>query len=565
MLARVRPDVRRPAALAALVAVLAALALSAVPSSFGGRLGVDEPQYVLSALGLAEDRDLDVSDELRQARWADFREPGVGIPQQTQPRDDGSRISPHDPLLPLLLAGPVGLAERLEPSTGVGMWAGARSVMVLTAGLLAAAVVVVGVRGLGVAPRPAAAGAALAGASSPLAFYGAQVYPELPAALVTVVAAGALLRLHPRTSAGGAPSAGVRRAAAAVVVVGVVALPWLGVKYGGVAAALAALLLWRLRARRAEAGAVVGVLAASGAVYLAVHRAVWGGWTVYASGDHFVDSGELGVVGFAPDHVGRTMRLASLLLDRDFGLVAWQPAWLALVAALAWLVRARPAGWEVLALPLAAGWATATWVALTAHGYWWSGRQLVVVLPLAVLVVLLWLRERDAAARAAGRAPWATRVVAAAAVLGVVTTAWFVADGLAGYVTPVSGADRVGDPLHQALRRALPDYRVLDAGDWARHALWSAVLLGLAVTGWRTASRRAAGGPSGPRTAPPAALRGPRGPSRRRRAASVVATGAAAAVALPGCTAFDDGARVRDDAPGASTSPRPEDAPGRTR
>ena len=33
------------------------------------------------------------------------------------------------------------------------------------------------------------------------------------------------------------------------------------------------------------------------------------------------------------------------------------------------------------------GWATATWLALTMQGYWWSGRQTVVVLPLAVLAV----------------------------------------------------------------------------------------------------------------------------------------------------------------------------------
>ena len=58
-----------------------------------------------------------------------------------------------------------------------------------------------------------------------------------------------------------------------------------------------------------------------------------------------------------------------------------------------------------IAVPLAAGWATATWVALTMHGYWWPGRQLVAVLPLGVIAVLVWLtRHQRVRAPAAGRA-----------------------------------------------------------------------------------------------------------------------------------------------------------------
>ena len=40
---------------------------------------------------------------------------------------------------------------------------------------------------------------------------------------------------------------------------------------------------------------------------------------------------------------------------------------------------------------LAAGWLVATFVALTMHGYWWPGRQVVVVLPALVLAVAWWL------------------------------------------------------------------------------------------------------------------------------------------------------------------------------
>jgi len=40
---------------------------------------------------------------------------------------------------------------------------------------------------------------------------------------------------------------------------------------------------------------------------------------------------------------------------------------------------------------LLAGWLVATFAANTMHGWWWPGRQTVVVLPLALLSVLCWL------------------------------------------------------------------------------------------------------------------------------------------------------------------------------
>jgi hypothetical protein len=50
------------------------------------------------------------------------------LPEQTEPLAEGRRLSPHDPLLPLLLAGPVA----------VGGWVGAKLAMAAMAGLLAA-------------------------------------------------------------------------------------------------------------------------------------------------------------------------------------------------------------------------------------------------------------------------------------------------------------------------------------------------------------------------------------------------------------------------------------------
>jgi len=496
----------------AVVALLAAVAAglgAGVRSTYGGRAAVDEPQYLLSALSLYEDGDLDIADELADRRYLAFHD--ADLPVQTSVRPDGSQLSPHDPLLPVLLAVPMG----------AGGWLAAKLTLAGLAGVLAALLLWVAVRRFAVPLPLAATGTALAATTAPLAVYGQQVYPELPGALAALAAVAAITAPRPT------------RTTLAVTAAAVTALPWLSVKYVPVGAALTAVALGgvprvfgggsrravpapasgrRLSPRRDDTGvdpaapaptprardsqgrrshpprspeyalvrptgrqraALVAVLAAAGAAYLGVHRLLWGGWTAYASGDHFESSGEFGVVGFQPDYAGRTTRLLGLLVDRDFGLAAWQPAWLLLVPALAALVATRPRHWAALTLPLAAGWATATWLALTMHGYWWPGRQLVVVLPLAVLAILGWLTDRP-------------RARVAAAVLATAGVAYYVVLLAAG--TPwVLAPDRLG--LHPPAGLLLPDDRDLTALDRAEYALWLAAAAATALTGLRTARR----------------------------------------------------------------------------
>lgn len=464
--------------LVALLATLAAGLGAGVPATYGGRAAVDEPQYLLTALSLAEDHDLDIADELRDRRYLDFHD--ADLPVQTSVRPDGRQLSPHDPLLPLLLAVPVGVAG----------WLGAKLALAVLAGGLAALLLWVAVRRFAVPLRLAAPGVALAACTAPLTVYGQQVYPELPAALAVLAAVATLTAPRPT------------RAPVSVLAVAVIALPWLSVKYAPVAAALTALALarlWRARAYRAAA-ALLTVLAAAGIAYLGVHRLVWGGWTVYASGDQFAGSGEFGVVGTRPDYAGRSMRLLGLLVDRDFGLAGWQPAWLLLVPALAALVALRPRGWAALAVPLGVGWATATWLALTMHGFWWPGRQLVVVLPLGVLVVLVWL------ARAGRRLTIAAAVLAAAG-LGcyavLLGTGWF------GDTVWVFAPDRLG--LHPPAGLLLPDDRDLGTPDRVRYVLWLAAAAAAATVSGRAAATSAA--PPAPRTA----RRADRGSAASRR------------------------------------------------
>ncbi|MGE3287592.1 MAG: hypothetical protein AB7J32_16035 [Pseudonocardia sp.] len=464
------------AAVAVLGFVAAALGI-AVPATGGQHAAVDETQYLLTALSIAEDGDLDISDELAFQRWRAFAD--AQPPQQTAIRPDGRAISPHDPLLPLLLAWPMA----------VGGWVGAKLALACLAGLLAAVLLWTAVRRFGVPVPLAAGGVAIATASAPLAVYGQQVYPELPAALLVLCAVAMLA---------GPPS----RAGLAGLVVVLATVPWLSVKYVPVVAALAVLGAWRWRARVADLDVAGAVLAAAGAAYLAVHRAVWGGWTVYASGDYFVERGsEFAVVGDDVSLSGRALRLTGLLLDRDYGLVAWQPAYLLVVPAVGAVatvlvlalrrrarvgagVRAatpapgpgphgravRPTGCDerairavLLLVPLAAGWLVASFVASTMHGFWWPGRHVVAVLPLAVLVILVWLAD---AARA-------TRLVALLAGLAGVAiyAALLVAGRTAGF-TWVLGMDVVD----VGWRAVLPDYR----GSYgALHIVGLIILLGL--------------------------------------------------------------------------------------
>jgi hypothetical protein len=465
-----------------LLAVAAAGLGVGVRSTEGGHAAVDEPQYLLTALSLAEDGDLDIADELGDERWRDFHD--RDLPVQTEPLPGGRQLSPHDPLLPLLLAGPVA----------VGGWVAAKAALALLAGVLAALTLWLAVRRFGVPLPIAAPGVALAACSAPLAVYGQQVYPELPAALATTVGVAALTAPALGNPIGS--EQGRRWRPLATLVGAVVALPWLSVKYVPVAAALAAVglvTLWRAGHRRALL-AVGAALAGAGLAYLAVHRLVWGGWTVYASGDHFQRGGEFGVVGFDPNYPGRSIRLLGLLADRDFGLAAWQPAWLLAVPALAALLAVRPRGWAALAAPLAAAWCTATFVAVTMHGFWWPGRQVVVVLPLAVVAILWWLSRL--------RARWAL-AAGLAALVGVGYYALLLGTGLAGDTTWVHAPDRTD--LHQPMAWLLPDNREQDAGDHALLGLYTVVALAVAAAAWLSGWRgRSTGRPAG---RPPAAYR----------------------------------------------------------
>ncbi|MDH3296179.1 MAG: hypothetical protein OER95_17815, partial [Acidimicrobiia bacterium] len=110
----------------ALLALACALAGLAARATYGARTTADEPQYLLTALSLADDRDLDISNQIANGDHLPFHE--IPIDRQTFPLDESGReVSPHDPLLPVILA----------PAMGLGGWVLAKVVLAVVAAAVA--------------------------------------------------------------------------------------------------------------------------------------------------------------------------------------------------------------------------------------------------------------------------------------------------------------------------------------------------------------------------------------------------------------------------------------------
>jgi hypothetical protein len=422
-------------------------------AAYGARTTGDEPHYLLTAVSLGEDGDLVTGDELDARAYHPFHEDRLW--DQTRPLPDGRRVEPHDPLLPVLLTAPMA----------VGGWVAAKLTLAVFAGAVAMATAWVAVRRFGV-PLAAAAVTVLAFSfGMPLSSYATQVYPEMPAALAVVLVVAAL-------------TGRLGRGGSTLWLAGVVALPWLSVKYAPVAVILAAggaIVLWRQERRRAVIGAAL-VLVFAGATYLALHQVWYGGWTVYAAGDHFAEGGQLSVMGYEANYPGRAIRLLGLLVDRHFGLAAWAPVFLVGIPALAALAHARPRGWLVLVAPFAAGWLNATFVAQTMHGWWSPGRQVVVVVPLLVIAVAWWVAH-------------ARRVVPVLVALGAVGAwnwVWMVIEASTGRRTLVVDFFATSNPIYRLWSEVLPDGRVRSAYDVVGFVLWAVAMLALGLVGWRS-------------------------------------------------------------------------------
>lgn len=434
----------------------------------------DEPQYLLTAMSIAEDLDLDISDEIASQRWRAFHR--VPLDPQTRPLADGSEISPHDPGLALLLALPVA----------VGGWIGARLAMLAIAAWTAVGTVLLAARHLGVRPQAAAGVVALCFSTLPLLVYSTQIYPEMCAAGVLVW--GMLGVAGVRTAR---DSSGLRDSVSDDATsrgshfpwwsLSVVVLPWFGVKYVPPAAVLAFFGLyatWR-SGRRAAALCCVVFFVVAGCGYLAFHKVVYGGWTAYATGDHFV-SGELTVIGTDPEYLGRARRLVGLWVDDWFGLVPWSPQWLALPAALGFVAGAFRRSRDLVAWLVAAivaVWLVAAFVAVTMHGWWWPSRHISAALPLAVACTAV-LVDRSRM--------WRFGWLILSAV-SVANAGFFLWSAVMRDTPIVVDLESVASPLVRAVQPLLPDGTSAAWPDVGWMWAWAIVGIVLAVGAYRSA------------------------------------------------------------------------------
>ena len=247
----------------------------------------------------------------------------------------------------------------------------------------------------------------------------------------------------------------------------VVCLPWLGIKYVPLAAVLAATWLWKNRqSPNVTTAFQLLALVAAAFVYLVVHHRIYGSWTVYASGDHFVD-GEWLVVGNSPDYPGRTRRLLGLIVDKRFGIAAWAPVYLVLPLVITRTIRRRDQHWQLLVALCVVCWAVATWVALTMHGWWWAGRQVVPVLPLVAVLI----------AAAVDRHRRRLQAVVVAALLGTLSWLWLVVETSTGQHTLIVDFDRTSNPWYRVWQLVLPDHQVMSVADHVLTAFWAVAVI----------------------------------------------------------------------------------------
>ncbi|MEM9132672.1 MAG: hypothetical protein AAGE88_10040 [Actinomycetota bacterium] len=474
-------------AVVALLAFLAAVAGIDARATYGARVTADEPQYLITAISLGEDFSLDISDELDEERFLPFHE--IRLNQQTiDLDDDGRRVSPHDPLLPLLLALPMA----------AGGWVAAKLFLSVCAAAVAALTLRLAVTRLGAPLVPATLVVIGFAASPPLSVYGVQVYPAMPAALFVLVGTLAVTRT-PRPD-----GAGRLDPAAVALFVAVVGLPWLSVKYVPVAAMLAAAGLWgQWRRDRRLPIRTVAAYAAAGIVYLVLHRWWYGGWTVYATGDHFVD-GEFLVVGYRPNYPGRSIRLIGLLVDKEFGIATWNPAFLALPPALAWFVRTRNASRLVVLAAIGAGYFVATWIAFTMQGWWWPGRQIVPILPLGVAVI----------AAAVGHRRRALVAVLVGCALGIVSWLILAWEASTDRLTLIVDFRDTSNLWYQLWSRVLPDHQRMDTSDVVLTVVWSLIVIASIVVAYRRSGPAVDAPVQGERVEDGGEPDGPGGPER---------------------------------------------------
>lgn len=433
----------------------------------GASITSDEPFYLLTTQSIIQDFDFDLRQQYEAASYRSFFDHPDGLWKQSVPLAGGRLVSPHEP----------GLSVYLVPGFVLGGLPGAQLQMLVTACLVFALTYVL-VATETRAPFASWVATAAVGLTATAFVYSTEIYPEIPAALCILLALFVVRR--PRFSPGHA------------IVLGTLltALAWLGMKYVPLGALIA---LWTLRHSGSGARAtLLGVTAVSAAAYLYGHVALFGDLTAYGANTVYEGASTVEVVRSHLSAAGgmdaRAYRLVGLFVDERFGVGRWAPVLLPTVPLLPLLLRAGRLGALVVAL-IAMQVLMATFVAITMMGWWFPGRTLVAVLPLAGYGLTEALRRATPVVRA---------LLAGVIAYSMMVTVALAMAARAGEVTVAVDPFVMSSTLFRAPAAIFPDYRQWTGETNALHVAWAAagIALSLLAMPWKTLvpqARRATG------------------------------------------------------------------------
>lgn len=342
----------------------------------------DEPFYVMTAISIARDHDIDETNNYQQRDydeifprqplppdWTGWTRLAPDIEPHLAVSDRPGQYSKHGLGLPLLIAAPWEVSGR----------SGAVAIVAACAVLLAGQMYLLG-REAGNGPRLAAGVAAGLALTMPITPYALLLFPEVPSALLLVYA----IR---RVAAHESSTVQLATASAAIGF-----LPWLHQRFAVSAVILAAMLAWRFArsATRQRRLAAIAPLALGGVSLIGFNLWLYS-WPIQPAENHDGFSSMAGTINGA----------FGLLLDAQWGLWVNAPVIVLAVGALPWWRRANPATFLVAFAAI-----TPYLAILTAYSIWWGSwgppaRYLVPVVPLAAGPLAAWLARASLAGRLA--------------------------------------------------------------------------------------------------------------------------------------------------------------------
>jgi hypothetical protein len=391
MIQRLGADRRWLLATCALVAIYYAGLLPIVTDRLDPLTG-DEPFYVMTAISIIRDGDLNEANNYAQRDYDEFY-PGTPLPAgwngwpafpRTLPPHPATTELPglhtkHALGLSLLIAVPYAMAGR-----------SAAALVVLLCGVLLAGQMYLLGRTTGAMPDIAGVGAVGLAIVMPIAPYGLLIFPEIPAALLLLYA---IRRLAASQNAGWQWTL----AGAAIGF-----LPWLHQRFVPTAVILAGVLLYRVLRGRQFRSAALGVgLTSIGGVLLLVYNLWLYRSPFQSTNDHAGFNGPTGTLNGS----------FGLLLDAQWGLLIVAPIYLLVLAALPFWVRASR--WTAV---LAMAAVLPYLAVVAAYRVWWgewgpAARYLVPIAPLAAAPLCAWLARSRIVTRVAIAMIWAVGLV----------------------------------------------------------------------------------------------------------------------------------------------------------